>query len=62
MVQAPTAIRVTFAPATVQTGNVVDAKLAASPEDAVALTVNGAIPKALFARAPKVIVWPPASL
>ena len=45
MVQAPAAISVTVAPETVQTGAVVEAKLTARPEEAVALTVNGAEPK-----------------
>jgi hypothetical protein len=47
----------TVAAVTVQTGNVVDVKVTARPEDAVALTVNGAAPYAWFDRAPKVMVW-----
>ena len=56
MVQVPTATKVTVAPDTVQTEEVVEAKLTASPDDAVALTVNGAVPGASFESAPKVIV------
>jgi hypothetical protein len=44
MVQVPTATSVTVEPDTVQTGDVVEAKLTARPELAVALTVNGAVP------------------
>jgi len=44
MVQAPAAIRVTVVPETVQTAGVVEAKLTARLEEAVALTVNGAAP------------------
>jgi hypothetical protein len=57
MVQAPTATNVTVAPETVQTAGVVEAKLTASPEEAVALRVNGALPSGWLASAPKVIVW-----
>ena len=42
--QVPTATIVTVPPDTVQTVDVVEAKLTASPDDAVALTVNGAVP------------------
>jgi hypothetical protein len=38
------ATRVTVAPDTVQTDDVVEAKLTARPDDAVALRVNGAAP------------------
>jgi hypothetical protein len=48
---------VTVAPDTVQTGSVVDVKLTGRPEEAVALTVNGAVFRAWFERAPKVMVW-----
>jgi len=41
---------------TVQTAVVVEAKLTVSPEDALALTVNGAAPNGSFESAPKVIV------
>jgi hypothetical protein len=43
-VQVPRATSVTVAPDTVQTADVVEVKLTASPEEAVALTVNGALP------------------
>src|SRR5208283_4671850 len=57
MVQVPPAASVTVAPETVQTAAVVEAKLTARPEEAVALTVNGAEPKGRFGSAAKVIVW-----
>ena len=44
MVQVPTATRVTVAPETVQTDGVVEAKLTVRPEDAVAVSLNGAAP------------------
>jgi bifunctional DNase/RNase len=44
IVQVPTATSVTVAPDTVQTVEVVEAKLTARPDDAVALTVKGAVP------------------
>jgi hypothetical protein len=40
----------------VQTADVVEAKLTVRPDDAVALTFNGAVPKTWSASAPKVIV------
>jgi hypothetical protein len=43
----------------VQTGIVVEAKLTASPELAVALTVNGATPKLTLPGVPNVMVWFP---
>ena len=43
-------------PETVQTEVVVEATLTVSPEDAVALTVNGAVPIGWFESAPKVMV------
>jgi len=46
MVHVPSATRVAVVPDTVQTAEVVEAKLTARPEDAVALSVNGAVPKA----------------
>jgi hypothetical protein len=55
-VQVPTAASVTVDPATVHTEEVSDAKLTASPEDAVALIVNGAAPSVWFANPPNVIV------
>jgi hypothetical protein len=57
MVQAPAATSVTVTPDTVQTGVVVEAKATARPEEAVALTVNGAEPYARLESAPKVMVW-----
>jgi hypothetical protein len=60
MVQAPTAIRVTVEPDTVQTAGVVEAKLTGRPEDVVAATVNGAAPNVRFESAPNVMVWLPA--
>jgi hypothetical protein len=57
MVQVPTATKVTVAPETVQTDWVVEAKLTASPDDAVAVTVNGALPNTLLDSAAKVMVW-----
>ena len=60
-VQVPPVSRVSIAPGiapdTVQTDSVVDVKLTVRPEDAVALTVNGAVPSALFESAPKAMVW-----
>jgi hypothetical protein len=44
-------------PETVQTGIVALEKLTGSPELAVALTVKGAVPKALSPRRANVIVW-----
>jgi hypothetical protein len=46
-----------IAPATVQTGSVVDAKLTGRLEDAVAVSFIGAIPNAWFDTAPKVMIW-----
>jgi hypothetical protein len=47
---------VTVAVDTVQTDGVLEVKLTARPEDAVALTINGAVPNAWFERAPNVMV------
>ena len=44
MVQLPVVTMVTVLTLTVQTAVVVDAKLTGNPEDAVALTANGAAP------------------
>jgi hypothetical protein len=52
----PVAASVTVFPETVHTEGVFEVKLAGSPEPAVAPIVNGAVPSALFASAPKVIV------
>src|SRR3984885_9883532 len=57
MVQVPAATRVTFATDTVQTAEVVEAKLRARLGDAVALSVNGALPNDRFESAPKLMVW-----
>ncbi len=54
--QVPCATNVTVLPETVQTVVVVDAKLTASPEVAVALTVNGAAPKVCAGSVAMVIV------
>lgn len=59
IVHVPTAASVAVVPDTVHTAGVVDPKVTASPEDAVALTVNGALPNARLESAPKVMVWPP---
>ena len=56
----PAATNVTVFPETVQIPMVVEAKLTASPELAVALIANGAVPKGWFASAPNVMVWLPA--
>ena len=60
MVQVPTETSVTVEPVspdTVQTAVVCELKLTVKPEEAVALTVNGAAPKGWFPSAPKVMVW-----
>ena len=57
MLQVPMATMVTVAPETVQTLVVVEAKLTARPEEAVALTVNGVALKERFESVPKLIVW-----
>jgi hypothetical protein len=41
----------------VQTAGVVEAKVTASPDEAVALTVNGAVPNGWFESDPKLMVW-----
>ena len=43
-------------PDTVQTAAVVDAKLTVRPDEAVAVTVNGAVPSTRFDKAANVIV------
>jgi hypothetical protein len=53
----PAALIATVLPLTVHTVGVVDAKVTASPEEAVASTVKGATPNAELAMAPNVIVW-----
>jgi hypothetical protein len=57
MVQVPTATKVTVAPDIVHTDWVVEAKLTGRPDDAVAFTVNGAVPNTWFESAAKVMVW-----
>jgi hypothetical protein len=52
----PPATIVTVLPETVQTDVVVEAKLTARPELAVAVTVNGAVPELTSLGAPNVIV------
>jgi hypothetical protein len=54
--QAPSAAIVTVLPATVQTAVVLEAKLTAKPELAVALIVNGETPYVTLLSVPKVIV------
>ncbi len=51
--------RVTMTPDTVQTEAVVETKLMASPEDAVAPIANGAVPNIWLAMGPNVMVWFP---
>ena len=46
IVHGPTETSVTVATDTVQTAEVVEAKLTTRPDVAVALSVNGAVPKA----------------
>jgi hypothetical protein len=53
----PAATSVTVVADTLHTRVVCDLKCTASPELAVAPTVNGAVPNASFESAPKVIVW-----
>jgi hypothetical protein len=59
MVQGPAATSVTVAPDTVQTDGVVEAKLTARPEEAVAPSGNEPVSNDRLASAPKVMVWPP---
>ena len=59
MAQEPALARVTFAPDTVQTAEVVDEKLTGRPDVAVAATANGAEPNTLFDNALKAMVWLP---
>lgn len=54
--QVPAATIVTVLPETVHFDVVVDEKLTARPDDAVALTVNGGFPKVLPASVANVIV------
>ena len=57
MEQVPTETSVTVVPLTVQTGVVVEEKLTARPELAVAASVTGPLPKAMAAGCPNVMVW-----
>jgi hypothetical protein len=59
-VHVPAPAGVTDAPDTVHTAVVVDANDTASIDDAVALTVNAALPNALLERAANVMVCAPA--
>ncbi len=55
MLQLPAPVMVTVLPLTVQLPLAL--KLTGSPDEAVALTVKGGLPKVLLAKAPKLIVW-----
>ena len=57
IVQVPVVSSVTVLPLTVQTADVSDAKLTGKPDDAVALTLNGASLTSLSGSGLKVIVW-----
>ncbi len=59
MVQVPVVRSVTLVPETVHTAAVVELKLTARPEEAVAPMVTGESARVLLARAPKVMVWSP---
>jgi hypothetical protein len=59
MVHVPAPTSVTVTPDTVHTGEVIEAKLTANPELALALTANGAAPNTWLDKAPKLIVWLP---
>ena len=59
MVQAPADSRVIVAPDTVHTPEVVDAKFTASPEEALALSAGGVVPKAALGSAAKAMLWLP---
>ena len=61
MVQAPTDSSVIVEPDTVHTPEVVEAKLTARPEEAVALSAGGVAPNAAPGRVANVMVWLPAS-
>ena len=54
--QVPAAKIVTVFPETVHTPGVVDVRLTVRPDDAVATTANGAIPKVTLPNDPKKIV------
>ena len=57
IVHVPAETRVTVAADTVQTPEVVEAKLTARPEEAVAPTANGAVPNGWLESAAKEMVW-----
>src|SRR4029077_5567142 len=57
MVQVPTATSVTLAPETVQTAIEAEAKLTGRPEDALALSVNGAVPIGRSGSGANAMVW-----
>ena len=59
MVQAPTDSSIIVEPDTVHTAEVVEVKLTARPEEAVALSAGGVVPSAALASAGKVMLWPP---
>jgi hypothetical protein len=59
MVHVPAATSVTVAPDTVHTDEVVEAKLTANPELALAPTVNGVAPNTWSNSPPKLMVWLP---
>jgi hypothetical protein len=54
-VPAPTSV--TVPPDTVHTAEVVEAKLTANPELALALTANGEAPNTWLDKLPKLMVW-----
>ena len=56
MVQAPADSRVIVEPDTVHTPEVVDAKFTASPEEALALSAGGVVPKAELESAAKAML------
>jgi hypothetical protein len=56
IVHVPKAISVTVVPVFVQTDAVRDEKLTGRPEDAVALTAKGGVPKLRLLKVPKLIV------
>lgn len=55
--QVPTAIRVAELPLTVHTEMVSEENVTGSPDEALATSANGAVPKALLFSGAKVIVW-----
>ena len=57
MVQVPTVTSVTLAPETVQTAIEAEAKLTGRPEDALALSVNGAVPIGRSGSGANAMVW-----